>query len=268
MSLPLSNPFPGVDPFIESQGLWPDFHASFITYLRDALTEALPDHYEARINERVNLVERAGIDDAITKRVGPDIAVSEREQSVSRWQPGAGLATLEPVTIPLLIEEVERETFIQILHREDQALVAVVEVLSPANKEMPGHGEYLAKRYALLRQHVHLVEIDLLLRGTRPPLLRELPPGDFFALVSRADRRPNCDVYAWSLAEALPRIPIPLKGPDPDLVADLSAVFQLTYQRGRYRRTLRYEELPRAIENNDRLREWVQSQLQSARNAS
>ena len=53
----MSSPFPGVDPYIEPQGFWPDFHASFITYLRDALADQLPSNYEARIDERVNLVE-------------------------------------------------------------------------------------------------------------------------------------------------------------------------------------------------------------------
>ena len=48
--------FPGIDPFLESQGFWPDFHASFITYWRDALNERLPDHYEVRMDERVNVV--------------------------------------------------------------------------------------------------------------------------------------------------------------------------------------------------------------------
>jgi hypothetical protein len=27
---PLNSPFPGVDPYLEGQHYWPDFHASFI----------------------------------------------------------------------------------------------------------------------------------------------------------------------------------------------------------------------------------------------
>ncbi|PYS38214.1 MAG: hypothetical protein DMG14_18520, partial [Acidobacteria bacterium] len=41
----MASPFPGVDPYIEAQGFWPDFHASFITYLRDVLMEKLPANY-------------------------------------------------------------------------------------------------------------------------------------------------------------------------------------------------------------------------------
>ena len=37
----MPSPFPGIDPYLESQGYWPDFHARFITYCRDALNEIL-----------------------------------------------------------------------------------------------------------------------------------------------------------------------------------------------------------------------------------
>ena len=55
----MPNRFPGVDPYLEYQGFWPDFHASFITYWRDALVQQLPDNYEARIDERVNQLDVA-----------------------------------------------------------------------------------------------------------------------------------------------------------------------------------------------------------------
>lgn len=45
--------FPGVAPYIEASGLWPDFHHEFITAWRAALRRSLPKHYEARINELV-----------------------------------------------------------------------------------------------------------------------------------------------------------------------------------------------------------------------
>jgi hypothetical protein len=65
------------------------------------------------------------------------------------------------------ILEGPRETYIEILHQPDRTLVAVLELLLPANKEQPGRTEYLAKRRALLHQKVHLVELDLLVGGRR-----------------------------------------------------------------------------------------------------
>ena len=46
-----------MDPYLESPAFWSDFHATFINYWREAIADRLPDHYEARIDERVNLVE-------------------------------------------------------------------------------------------------------------------------------------------------------------------------------------------------------------------
>jgi hypothetical protein len=69
---------------------------------------------------------------------------------------------------------------------------------------------------------------------------QELPPGDFFVLTSRAERQPKCDVYGWSVRQGLPRIPIPLLAPDPDVILDLQAVFATGYERGRYARALDY----------------------------
>jgi hypothetical protein len=252
----MANLFPGVDPFLESQGYWPDFHASFITYWRDALIDLLPDHYEARMDERINLVE---LPDEKTRRIEPDVAIERRRLSSPTPPAPAGVATLEPVTIPLVIEEEQRERYIEIVRRPDRTLVAILEVLSPANKEEPGRSIYLAKRDALLRQNVHLVEVDLLLSGLLP-LRDPLPPGDFYALVARADRRPDCQVYAWTIRQPLPAIPIPLLPPDHDIWVDLAAIFNLTYERGRYARYLDYAASPPApLKAEDRT--WVTERL-------
>src|SRR5262249_49282480 len=126
--------------------------------------------------------------------------------------------------------------------RPDRSLVAVLELLSPTNKSGEGFQEYRAKRKADLQQKVHLVELDLLVGGTRLPLLRPLPAGDYFVYLSRADNRPYCPVYSWKMRQPLPTIPIPLRTPDADMLIDLGKVFQATYERGRYARSLAYGE--------------------------
>src|SRR5438046_2105808 len=182
----MPNRFPGIDPYLEYQGFWPDFHASFITYWRDALVQQLPDNYEARIDERVNPVELPPKTIQRIQRIAPDVVVSHRESPTALATVPPGVGTLEPVTIPLVIEEeVERETYIEILHRPERTLVAVLELLSPSNKEEPGRSVYLAKRNALLLQAVHLVELDLLLGGQRLPLDGVYPPGHYYAVIER-----------------------------------------------------------------------------------
>jgi len=253
----MPSPFPGMDPYLEDPAFWSDFHARFITYWSDALADVLPEHYEARIDEKVRLVEVAP---PRRKLIEPDVALSKRGPSRAPSPVPAGVATLEPVTLPLVIEEEEmHERYIEILHRPERALVAVLELLSPANKEEPGRSDYLAKRNALLRHPVHLVEVDLLLSGRRLPPEETLPPGDYYALVSRGDRRPDCNVYAWPLRHALPAIPIPLLPPDPDTWIDLAAVFATTYERGRYARSLDYDSPP-AVTLGDEMQRWVLEQ--------
>jgi hypothetical protein len=145
--------------------------------------------------------------------------------------------------LPVAYEEV-RESAIRIVRYPERELVTHVELLSPSNKRNPGRGEYDAKRVALLHQRINLVEIDLLLAGERLETVEPLPAGDYYALVSRAERRPECDVYAWSVRRPLPPIPVPLKRPDADVPLELAVVFGQAYDRGRYAELLRYDTPP------------------------
>ena len=253
----MKSPFPGMDPYLEDPAFWPDFHQRFNTYWCDAVANTLPDNYEVRIEERVNLVE---IPADTIKLIRPDLAISQGHPLSNDPHKVSGVATLEPVSIPLEYLDEEVESYLQILHRPDRTLVTVLELLSPTNKVDPGRTDYLAKRSAILRQQVHLVELDLLRGGRRLPLKRPLPPGDHYAFVSRWEERPNCDVYAWSMRSPLPAIRIPLKRPDPDLVFDLAAVFDEAYTRGRYHRSLEYSKPPRVpVDPPDR--DWIEARL-------
>jgi hypothetical protein len=242
-----------MDPYLEDPAFWPDFHLRFINYWCEAIADALPESYEARLDERVNLVQMSP---EIIKLIYPDVAVSQGRPTPRATSGGAGMLLLEPVTIPHEFLEEVRETRIDILHRPDRSLVGVLELLSPANKTGEGLNEYRAKRKTILLQKVHLVELDLLLGGSRLPLARPLPAGDYFAFVSRADNRPNCEVYSWSVRDPLPVIPIPLRAPDADIRIDLEKVFQATYQRGRYGRSLAYGQPPWAPLKEDDAR-WA-----------
>ena len=62
---------------------------------------------------------------------------------------------------------------------------------------------------------------------------RPMPTSDFRGIVSRAEARPLCDVYPWSIRETLPILPIPLLSPDLDIVIDVAAVYRTAFERGR-----------------------------------
>jgi hypothetical protein len=261
----MPSPFPGVDPYIEAQGRWEGFHARFVPYCGDALNEVLPDHYVADLGERVQLVDLAREQ---PKEVLPDVlVVRESRKSVagSRQAKRGGTSLLEPVRIPLPQVKAEvRDVWIEIRRLPERTPVTLIEVLSPTNKTGDGFYEYNHKRRAAIEQEVHLVELDLLIRGERLPMDRPLPPGDFHAVVSRFEERPDCDVYSWTLRDALPPIPIPLARPDPDVLLDLGPVFALVYERGRYARLLDYSVPPSTVKKAAD-RTWAQRIAKAAR---
>jgi hypothetical protein len=245
-----------MDPYLELPAYWSDFHYTFINYWREAIADALPADYEATLGERVYLVEH----DPEARRLGyPDVAVTDADRPAGP-APYGPVATLEPVTIPLTILEGPRETYIEVLHQPDRRLVAALELLSPANKEQPGRTQYLAKRHALIYQQVHLIELDLLLGGQR--VEESLPQANYYYLLSRGDRRPDCQVYSWTLTQPLPTLPVPLLAPDADIHVDLAAVFAIAYERGRFRRRLPYQgPLPDFLPKKDR--PWVDTLLRT-----
>ena len=89
---------------------------------------------------------------------------------------------------------------------------------------------------------MHVVEIDLLSRAQRTPLAEPLPPGDYFSMIFRADRRPDVNVYAWGLRDAIPHIAVPLKAPGESIDFDLAQAVQSAFDRGKYDRKLNYQE--------------------------
>ncbi len=258
----MPSPFPGMDPFIESQGYWEDFHSALLGDCRRALTAVLPRNYGAFIEQRISLVDLSDEPPQSRRR---DIAVLRDDQG-PRASSRVALATLEPITVPLVLDDLDeiRERWIEIRKLPDRSLVTVIEILSPTNKVGSGRMEYLEKRKQWTRQPVNVVEIDLLSGGHRLPMRGALPIGDYYAFVSRLDRRPNCDVYAWSIRRELPAIPIPLLIPDPDVHLDLRAVFSQTYDGAPYGESIDYSaplNLPLASEDLA----WAEQQVRTGK---
>lgn len=235
----MPSPFPGMDPYLEHPAFWTEFHHRFLDAWSESLAASLPDEFEAGLGERVYLTD---YDPETRKLIYPDVAVSEESPRDVSGSRSAAVATLEPITVPLAFLGGPREAYIEILHRPDRRLVAVLELLSPGNKVEPGRTEYLSKREALLHQDVHLIELDLLKGGRRLPMGGPLPPGDYYYLLSRAEERPNSRVYAWTVRDRLPTLPVPLLPPHDDVPTNLAEVLALTYDRGRFGKRLLYRE--------------------------
>jgi hypothetical protein len=234
-----------MDPFIEFH-VWEEFHNGFVYDIADALVPAIRPKYVVRRERRVYVESDPDDPD---RYVIPDATVLMRRRETLPDEDHGGLATAvapvaAEVTLPMPVTH--REAFLTVRETETMEVVTVIELLSPANKRprSDGRSEYLHKRDAVLESTANLVEIDLLRKGERLPTVEPLPPADYFALVCRARRRPRAEVYAWTLQDALPTIPIPLKGKDPDVSLNLQSVFVGTFDRTGYDYSLKYEITP------------------------
>jgi hypothetical protein len=239
----MPSPFPGMDPSIERYRFH-DFHTSMLVTVRDLLVPHVRPKYVVLTQERLFVDREEG--NGVRRYIEPDVVVGE-PYSLARRAGSAAVATMaEPVPIMLPLIEPRKERYLTIHERETMDLVTVIEVLSPSNKR-EGEGNrtlYLSKRLEVTQSRTHLVEIDLLRGGKRLPTAEPLPPGDFFAIVSRAGMRPCADAYPWTLRQTMPVIPIPLSEGDADVPLDLQAAFTTAYDRAGYDYSLDYEADP------------------------
>lgn len=256
----MPSPFPGMDPYLEARNIWPDVHASLITYIREILQPEIRPKYVARIGERVKLAQ-------ISHSYVPDVLLRKTVR-----EPAATLAMDTPLVAdePQLLttlDEAYREPFIEIIASETGDVITLIEVLSPANKEGDGRDHYLQKQTDLLATNVHLVEIDLLSYGKETVLARNAvitEPVDWRYLIniSRGGRRNALEVYAIPLHGKLPNCRIPLRPPDGDAVLDLTAVFNRCYAVGSYDLLIDYSQLP-DVPLRDGEAMWLKTHLQA-----
>jgi Protein of unknown function (DUF4058) len=237
------SPFPGMDPWLESASLWPDFHQQLAVSLRHVLWPLLPERYFVKVLHRrvTDLVtpEELGV-------VLPDAKVLERPRAPRQTRPRAGTATVTtPVDVQLALSLPGRQHYLQIVEKEDERVVTAIEILSPSNKRAGtrDRARYLRKRDAYLASTIHFLEIDLIRGGERWPAGRE-PRAEYRVVLSRAGARPAAQVWPVGLRDHLPVVPIPLSGTDPDVALDLQSVFDHAYDDAGYRRFVPHEQAP------------------------
>lgn len=253
-------PFPGMDPYLEAPGLWPDVHNTLALALRSQIQRQVSPRYTAVL---VPYTAFETIDITTVRAVIPDIGIVEREPLPAHSQgtiiapaPLTGIATMDLPT---------RYVRIEIRTLGDEALVTAIELLSPVNKR-PGVDSadaYERKRRELLRSDTHLLEIDLLRAGRRPSLETALPPNPYFVFLSRADQRPRVDIWPLSLRDPIPLLPVPLRQPDPDIPLDLGRALHEAYRDARYdlRIDYRREPPPPALAADDAT--WLDAHLRA-----
>src|SRR5688572_31144893 len=120
----MPSPFPGMDPYLEEEKLWPEFQHHLVLCLYQILLPGLVDRYRARVGQRNYVTEQA--------------------------------------LFTSVIREPHQEDFIEIRQRGDGKIVTLVDIVSPANRmTAEGREAYLNTRKEARASNSSLVEIDL-----------------------------------------------------------------------------------------------------------
>jgi len=226
----MPSPFPGMDPYLEQEDVWHDFHERCIPLVAEVLAAQVDPNYIVKIDEHVYIHELP----AEQRRFlgWADLLLTP---SAPPHQGQAGIAVGDaPAQVLLPAVDIERLSFVEIRDRRDRVVVTAIELLSPANKRSgPDREQYVAKRAHFLGSSAHFIELDLLRGGQRMPL-ENLPACDYYALVSRTEQRWRAGLWPIRLRERLPVIRIPLRAPDPDVRLDLQHMLDRVYDAARY----------------------------------
>jgi hypothetical protein len=259
----MPSPFPGMDPYLEGPTWWEGFRARLIIAMDSLLNRDLPEGFASHVQERVYVEESPRL------RYIPDAAISiGANRPAARGADRSGglaVAAAPASTAPRILRvdfQERREAFLEVrTTRGNKRVVAVIELLSPANKaEGRGREEYRAKQRRLLESDVHLLEIDLLRTGqytvSAPEwALREEAEWDYLVCLHRAGRIGEYEYWPIRLYEPLPSVHVPLAEGVADFRLDLQAAFTRAYDEGPYRRDMDYSEpaeVPLAEEQSDR----------------
>jgi hypothetical protein len=238
----MPSPFPGMDPYLERRDIWPDVHGAMIVAMRDALAPQVAPAYYVAIEERAYII---AVDTA--ECIGrPDVAVDTAAGEVrpaAEADTEAAVTNLAQTVVLPQFEEVH-ERYLEIRAVRTHAVVTAIEMLSPSNK-VPGQGReaYEEKRRQVLSTLTNLVEIDLL-RGGEPMEMQPPPQGDYRILIRVGWERPHARLYAWSVRDAIPGVPVPLRRGEQEARLHLGGLLTEIYDRARYDLRIDYRQLP------------------------
>jgi hypothetical protein len=265
----MPSPFPGMDPYLEGY-LWPDVHTALASKLRQMLTPLLRPRYTARLG--IYVVE----DLAPEGEIGimyPDVEVMSNASSrdphnlPTQSQPTSPHGTPAVLSIPVVLPVEVQISNVEIRDAAQNQLITSIEIVSPVNKRDPGLTQYRQKRQRLYQAGVHLIEIDLLRRGTRPVAHPRLPAAPYLVALTRAHAG-KTDVWPLTLLQPLPTIPVPLRAPDDDVLLDLGAAFGTVYDEAAYDLSIDYTQSPPPPVFSAEDNQWIAQQITKWRAAS
>ncbi len=251
----MPSPFPGMDPYLEGY-LWPDFHAALAHKIRQLLAPQIQPKYVARLE--ISVIE----DETFETEIGvmyPDVEIVQVQ---SAPQPAGGVMVAEPATAAPLTIPIPQVRLVSVEIRDvaENQLVTSIEIISPVNKREPHLSRYRQKRERIRAAGVHLLEIDLVRRGTRVWEYARVPQVPYMVVLTRAGSS-TMEVWPIQLSEALPRLPVPLRHPDKDVLLDLPAALADVYDEAFYHLSIDYQQDPPPPPLSAEEQEWMRQLL-------
>lgn len=255
-----SNPFPGMNPFLEGN-LWRDVHQSISIKIRNKIVPLIRPKYIAIVEQ---YVEKDHIENLELKVMYPDVAVFKNKVKESSIIYGDNHPPITPANISIVRGENVKIKIpvIEIRERDGNNLVTVIEVLSPVNKRKPGINKYAEKRQNLFNSKVHLIEIDLLRRGTRLITHPEAEKADYLVALSRGNIQ-KTDIWTIDVQDKLPTIPVPLGKDDDDIPLNLQMAMEEIFEEAGYQDALNYSKLPPVPKFSLEKMNWIKDRLKN-----
>lgn len=129
----MGSPFPGMNPYLEAEPIWSDFHLTMTVALRAELNKVLPDRYLACADRYIWIHEPDS--DARKRTRGPDDFIVE----LSAASNGGSATTIAAPTM-IVLPAVRREgnPYLKIVDKIDRRVVTVLEILKPRQQESRG----------------------------------------------------------------------------------------------------------------------------------
>ena len=194
-------PFPGMDPYLEAESLWPLFQHKLVTCLYESLLPGILDRYRAQITKRGYPCDAT-----------PAGKINEEEYIEIRHRRDGRLATLIDVVSPAnRTTDAGRRAYRDTRRAGRDAGANLVEI-------------------DLVLQGKPMLDYE---RGA-------LPEFDYAVTVKRGTQPERYEVYATTLRERLPRFRLPLAEDERDTVIDLQSVFSRAFAMGGFRTRIDY----------------------------
>jgi len=233
----MASPFPGMDPYLEQSAFWSSFHTRLMVKMAEAIMPLIEPKYYIEVETRTYMDTPegellVGIPDAV---ILSDAKGERPEKEDSIVSEGTVALKRPPVAVTLPMPVEVKERYLEIREVQNDRVVTVIELLSPANKKKGrSRDKYETKRLDVLGSSSHLVEIDLL-RGHPPlPINSNQTLLDYYILVSVAEQRPKAQLYPFTIRESLPVFLMPLKSMDEMVPVDMQDIFQTVIATARY----------------------------------